>query len=132
MMQDALNLDLRSVSIKGEANTIDTSYSAAAGIYNLKNWTTSSFQIAQFQVDFDSIRYIQIALGDQNDLVINTSGNHDLPLASGNDGNIIIPFGRYIQDITDLSIQLEFQSEESIIELSDGTYLLEPKFIVLN
>lgn len=129
---DALNFDLRGVSLKGQAYTLDTTYTEAAGIYNLTNWTETSFQIAEFQVDYDSIQFIQVALGNENSILTNTAGQMDLPLAAGHDGNIIIPYGRYIQDLTDLSIELEFQSEESVLEQTDGTYLLVPKFIILN
>ena len=121
-----VNIDIQEVVIKGYGNSEEIDLGANAGIYNLLDYQNGSDTLlGDITLDFDSIHQIRLVLGPQNSVMVD-SILHDMSTPSAQQSGLKINIHGELTYVDTFLISLDFDAEESVHQLGNGSYQLHP------
>jgi hypothetical protein len=120
----AVNVDIQSVEITGNGNTI--TLNTTPGIYNLLNFTNGvDTLIATGSLTIDKVQQIRLILGTNNSVV--TSGTvYPLTVPSGAESGLKLQVHQDLQAGVAYEVLLDFDANKSIVQEGNGSYSLKP------
>ena len=129
---DEVNIDIQSVTIKGDGGTDFIDIGANAGIYNLldfQNGATTLIGAAELTVE--TITDIRLILGENN-TVVKDGEIHDLRTPSAQQSGLKLKVCIPIANVPDYDLTLDFDACESVFQTGNGQYVLKPRIKILN
>ena len=126
----SLDIALEGVRIYSQRSSVDSLDTSQAGVQDMTMWESSELRVADFTVTYDSISFIEILFGPDH-VLMQDDQTFNLAL-QGSTNSVKIPVDRYIQDLSEITLQLEFDVNQSVVEQSNQEYVLNPQIVLKN
>lgn len=122
---DAVNIDLQGVEITGN-NGKAVMLNVNSGIYNLLNFTNGADTLISYgNLEVATVQQIRLILGSNNTVVIN-GVSYPLSTPSADQSGLKLQVHQTLQEGVQYSVLLDFDANQSIVDLGDGNYKLKP------
>ncbi len=121
----AVNIDLQSVEITGNGNTV--SLNVNPGIYNLLNFSNGlDTLIATGSLTVDKVQQIRLILGPNNSIITAAGVTHPLKTPSAQQSGLKLQVHQNLQAGVAYYVLLDFDAAQSIVVEGNGDYSLKP------
>lgn len=122
---DAVFIDLQGVEITGN-DDIAVMMNVHAGIYNLLNFTNGADTlISTGTLENANVKQIRLILGSNNTVEIN-GVSYPLSTPSADQTGLKLQVHQTLQAGVQYSVLLDFDANQSIVDLGNGSYKLKP------
>jgi len=121
-----VNIDLQTVIVITEEGKDSFELGTNAGIYNLLDYQGDlDTLIGSSTIDVSSIKEIRLVLGDNN-TIMEDSILQELKTPSAQQSGLKVKVDADLTDLDEFNLLIDFDVEESVIELGNGGYMLKP------
>ena len=121
-----VNIDIQEVLIKGYGNNDEIDMADNAGVYNLLDYQNGlDTLLGEITIDYDSISQIRLVLGPDNSVMVD-SVLYPMDTPSAQQSGLKILINGAVNYVDTLVISLDFDANESVHQLGNGTYQLHP------
>lgn len=121
---DAVLIDLQAVEVTGSGQSVILNTNA--GIYNLLSFSNGADTlIASASLTGNSVEQIRLILGPNNTVVVN-GVSHPLSTPSAEQSGLKLQVHKTLQPGILYSVLLDFDANQSIVQMGNGGYKLKP------
>lgn len=129
---DEVNIELRSILVKGPGGSEEIELNTNAAIYNLLDYQNGiDVLVADAMVSLHEIRQVRLVLGDDNTIVVDGE-EYDLMVPSGSQSGLKINLCLDLSGTPQYDLILDFDAAESVHRLGNGRYMMRPVIRVVN
>ena len=127
---DAVNIDIQTVTLYIDEGTHNLA--TDAGVYNLLDWQNGlSTALGSEMLEFETLKAIRLVLGENNTVVVD-GVMHELKVPGGQNAGLKVLVGLPSEDLSDMTLTIDFDAEKSVKLLGNGTYMLLPVLKVID